>query len=327
MSEAHPGGVKTVLTYDVLGRLATRTEPGVKNEVSGVTHTRRTTYVYDADGAGLRETVSDLTSGDAERATVYTYDDHGRVETITDPEGGVVRQSWNVIGRPATVTDARGAVVEHAYSERGELITQTLKGWTGSPVDPQPATDKVLASFGYDAAGRLATQSDAMGRKISFDYFGDNLLAKKIADNVKLNGSDAARDVELENHTYDAAGNQIKLVTGGEEESTTEHDHFRVRQARPPGARHRPRPYGAAGRNVGDGVRHGRGEARCGRPDRGAYRGDLRRPRPADHRHADRAQAVHGVLHHHHGVRRRGQAGQAGRPGRQGHVLRGERGR
>ncbi|WP_220448352.1 LamG-like jellyroll fold domain-containing protein [Nonomuraea diastatica] len=222
VSEAHPGGVKTVLTYDVLGRVATRTEPGVKNEVSGVTHTRRTAYAYDPDGARLRETVSDLTGGDAERATVYTYDDHGRVETITGPEGGVVRQSWNTIGKPATVTDARGAVVEHAYSKRGELITQTLKGWTGSPVDPQPATDKVLASFGYDAAGRLVAQSDAMGRKTSFDYFGDNLLAKKIADDVKLNGSATARDVVLENHTYDAAGNQIKLVTGGEKKLTTE---------------------------------------------------------------------------------------------------------
>ncbi|WP_443156296.1 LamG-like jellyroll fold domain-containing protein [Nonomuraea sp. KM88] len=223
VSQAHPDGVKTVLTYDVLGRPATQTEPGVENEVSGVTHTRRTTYAYDPDGAKLRETVSDLTGGDAERATVYTYDDHGRVETITDPEGGVVRQSWNTIGRLATVTDARGAVVEHAYSERGELVTQTLKGWTGSPVDPQPATDKVLASFGYDAAGRLVAQSDAMGRKTSFEYFGDNLLAKKIADNVKLNGSATARDVVLEKHTYDAAGNQIKLVTGGEKEATTEY--------------------------------------------------------------------------------------------------------
>ncbi|MEO3792750.1 RHS repeat domain-containing protein, partial [Nonomuraea sp. B10E15] len=75
VSGAHPDGVKTVLTYDVLGRVATRTEPGVKNEVSGVTHTKRTTYAYDPDGAKLRETVSDLTGGDAERATVYTYDD------------------------------------------------------------------------------------------------------------------------------------------------------------------------------------------------------------------------------------------------------------
>ncbi|WP_193319053.1 LamG-like jellyroll fold domain-containing protein [Nonomuraea phyllanthi] len=215
VSQAHPDGVEFAFTYDELGRLATQTEPGVKNEVSGVTHTKRTTYAYDPDGNKLSETVTDLTGGDAERATVYAYDDHGHVETVTDPEGGVVRQSWNTLGSLATVTDAKGAVVEYGYSPRGELASKTLKGWTGSPVDPQPAQDVVLESFGYDAGGRLAAQSDAMGRKTTFTYFGDNLLAKKIADGVKLNGSTTARNVVVEEHTYDAAGHRTRLVTGG----------------------------------------------------------------------------------------------------------------
>ncbi|MEV0228095.1 RHS repeat-associated core domain-containing protein [Nonomuraea sp. NPDC050786] len=215
VSQAHPDGVKTALTYDEVGRVATQTEPGVKNEVSGVTHTKRTTYAYDPDGNKLSETISDLTGGDAERSTVYTYDAHGRVETSTDPEGGVVRQNWNTIGSLATVTDARGAVIEYGYSKRGELASKTLKGWTGSPVNPQPAKDVVLESFSYDDGGRLAVQSDAMGRKTTFKYFNNNLLAQKTASAVKLNGSTTARDVVLEDHTYDDAGNQTKLVTGG----------------------------------------------------------------------------------------------------------------
>ncbi|GAA3240732.1 LamG-like jellyroll fold domain-containing protein [Nonomuraea helvata] len=216
VSQAHPDGVKTAITYDEVGRVATQTEPGVKNEVSGVTHTKRTTYGYDPDGNRLSETISDLTGGDAERATVYTYDTHGRVETATDPEGGVVRQSWDTIGSLATVTDTKGAVVEYGYSKRGELASKTLKGWTGSPVNPQPAKDVVLESFSYDPGGRLAAHSDAMGRKTTFTYFDNNLLAQKTASAVKLNGSTtAARDVVLEDHAYDAAGNQIKLVTGG----------------------------------------------------------------------------------------------------------------
>ncbi|WP_336210134.1 polymorphic toxin-type HINT domain-containing protein [Nonomuraea sp. LPB2021202275-12-8] len=212
---AHPAGVKTIFTYDALNRLTTQTEPGVKNEVSGVTHTKRVTYVYDPDGNRLSETVADLTGGDAERATVYTYDDHGRAETVTDPEGGVVRQSWNTRGQPASTTDARGALIEHAYSKRGELITRTLKGWTGSPVAPQPATDVVLEAFTYDSGGRLATRTDAMGRKTSFTYYADDLPAQKIADQVKLNGSTTAKNVILEDHTFDAAGNRTKLITGG----------------------------------------------------------------------------------------------------------------
>ncbi|WP_433517715.1 polymorphic toxin-type HINT domain-containing protein [Nonomuraea sp. CA-143628] len=221
VSQAYPDGVKTTFTYDELGRPATKTEPGVKNEVSGVTHTKRTAYAYDLDGNKLSETITDLTGGDAERATVYTYDAQGRVETVTDPEGGAVRQSWNTLGQLATVTDARGAVVDYGYSKRGQFTSRTLKGWTGSPVNPQPAKDVVLESFSYDDGGRLATQEDAMGRKTSYTYFADNLLAKKFADDVKVNDSKTVRDVDLEVYAYDAAGNKTELVTGGENNVTT----------------------------------------------------------------------------------------------------------
>ncbi|MBB5077068.1 RHS repeat domain-containing protein [Nonomuraea endophytica] len=215
VSSAYPGGVKTTFTYDALGRLETQTDPGVKNEVSDVTHSRKTTLAYDPDGNKLSETFADLTGGDAARSTVYTYDGQGRMETSTGPEGGVVRQMWNTLGQLARVTDARGTVIENGYSPRGELITRTVKGWTGSPVNPQPARDVVLESFAYDPAGRAATRTDAMGRKTSFTYFGDNLLSQKISDDAKLNGSATPRDVVLEDHTYDAAGNRVKLVTGG----------------------------------------------------------------------------------------------------------------
>ncbi|MEV0346046.1 RHS repeat-associated core domain-containing protein [Nonomuraea sp. NPDC050680] len=223
VSQANPDGVKTTFTYDGLGRPLTQTEPGVKNEVSGVTHTKRTTYAYNPDGNPLSETIADLTGGDAERATVYTYDAQGRVETITDPGGGVVRQTWNTIGKLATVTDARGAVIDYGYSERGELASRTLKGWTGSPVDPQPAKDEVLESFTYDAGGRLESQVGAMLRKTTFKYFNDNLLDQKIADQVRLNDPNAARqNVVLEDHSYDDAGNEVALVTGGSKAITTE---------------------------------------------------------------------------------------------------------
>ncbi|NUW38303.1 hypothetical protein HTZ77_43945 [Nonomuraea sp. SMC257] len=214
VSQAHPGGVKTTFTYDGLGRLVTQTEPGVKNEVSGVTHTKQTTFGYDPDGNKLSEKVADLTGGDAERTTVYTYDGQGRLETTTDPEGGVVRQGWNTVGQVVRVTDARGTVIENGYTDRGQLATRTLKGWTGSPVNPQPAKDVLLESYSYDAAGRLVAQADAMGRKTSFEYYNDNLLYKKIADDAKLNDPTASpRDVVLEKHAYDAAGNRTSLVT------------------------------------------------------------------------------------------------------------------
>ncbi|WP_271222195.1 RHS repeat-associated core domain-containing protein [Streptosporangium carneum] len=205
----------TTFTYDGVGRLLTQTGAGVKNEVTDVTHTAKTTLTYDADGNRLTETLSDLTGGDPARTVTYAYDTHGRVETVTDPENGVTHAAWDVTGAQVSATDPMGTVTTFGYTERGELATTTLKSWTGSPVNPQPAQDKVLESIAYDFAGRLASKVDAMGRKTSYNYFTDNRLSQVIADDVRLNGSTTPTDVVLQANTYDAAGNLTEQVTGG----------------------------------------------------------------------------------------------------------------
>ncbi|MGW4795593.1 RHS repeat domain-containing protein [Nonomuraea sp. NPDC004297] len=215
ISDAHPDGVKTIFTYDGTGRLATQTGPGVKNEITDVTHTAQTGYTYDPDGRTLTASVTDLTGGDPARTIVYTYDAYGRQETVTDPEGGIVRTTWNKLGLQDTVTDQLGSVFGHTYTERGQPATKTLNNWTGSPVNPQPAQKIVLESYSYDHGGRLAAQVDAMNRKTSYQYFGDGLLSQVIGDDVKLNGSNTTKDVVLEASTYDAAGNLTRKDTGG----------------------------------------------------------------------------------------------------------------
>ncbi|MFD1502320.1 RHS repeat-associated core domain-containing protein [Streptosporangium lutulentum] len=214
-SAAHPDGVTLTFTYDGLGRVLTQTGAGVKNEVTGVTHTAKTTSTYDADGNALTQSLTDLTGGDPARTTTSTYDAHGRLETVTDPEGGVVRSTWDVTGARTSTTDPLGTVLTFGYTERGEPASTTLKNWTGSPVSPQAPQDVVLESKSYDPAGRLASQVDAMGRKTSYTYFADNKLSQVMADDARLNGSTTTEDVVLEDNTYDAAGNLIKQVTGG----------------------------------------------------------------------------------------------------------------
>jgi RHS repeat-associated protein len=216
VSDAHPNGVKTTLAYDGVGRPATQTAPGVKNEITGVTHTAQTSYTYDEDGRTLTATVKDLTGGDAERSTTYSYDAYGHQETLTDPEGGVVRTTWNKLGLQETVTDQLGSVFGYTYTKRGELASATLKNWTGSPVNPQPAAEITLEQYSYDDGGRLAAQVDAMLRKTSYKYFGDNLLSRVIGENVKLNApAEPAKNVVLEQNTYDAAGNLTRKDSGG----------------------------------------------------------------------------------------------------------------
>jgi RHS repeat-associated protein len=214
ISAAVPAGAETTFTYDGRGRLLTSTAPGVENEITDVTHTAQTRYVYDADGNVLSQTVADLTGGEPDRVTAYTYDSHGRQETITAPEDGVVQQVWNQRGWLTQVTDARGTVIESGYSKRGELVSRTLKGWTGSPVDPQTPQDKVLESRAYDPAGRLVATVDAMGRKTTNVYWRDNRLKEQIADDAKLNGSATPRDVVVRADEYDPAGNLIEQMAG-----------------------------------------------------------------------------------------------------------------
>jgi RHS repeat-associated protein len=215
VSEAFPNGAKTTLAYDGRGQLLRHTGAPVKNEITGKTHTVETRSTYDPDGNKLTDTVVDLTGGDPERTVTYTYDAYGREETVTGPEGGVVRTAWDNTGARTTVTNELGSVFGYTYTDRGELATETLKNWTGSPVSPEPTTEIVLGSYSYDPGGRLSAHVDAMRRKIFYTYYGDNLLQEVTAEKVKLNGADTARNVVLASYTYDSAGQLISEVTGG----------------------------------------------------------------------------------------------------------------
>jgi RHS repeat-associated protein len=215
ISKAHPEGVTTTITYDGLGKVLTRTGPGLKNEVTGKTHTSNWSATYDADGLMLTETNADARGGDAARTTTYTYDAYGRQETITGPEGAVTRFGYDLKGQKISSTDARGATLGYTYTARGELATTVLKGWTGSPLAPQPAADVVTESIAYDPAGRVASKTDAMGRATTYTYYADNLPFEEIAKGAKLNGSGTGRDVVMSSRAYDAAGHLTQQTTGG----------------------------------------------------------------------------------------------------------------
>ncbi|WP_139576735.1 LamG-like jellyroll fold domain-containing protein [Microbispora catharanthi] len=215
ISQANPEGVTTEFTYSRRGLLTTVTGAAVRNEVADVTHTLRQSFTYDADGNQLSVSVSDLTGGDAERTTAHTYDSYGRVDSVTGPEGGVERYEYDHKGQKVSYTDTRGSVYNYTYTPREELATVILRGWRGSPVDPQSATDVVMESYAYDPAGRRAAKTDAMGRISSYTYYADGLPAQTIASGVSLNGSSSERDVILDERVYDPAGHLTRQITDG----------------------------------------------------------------------------------------------------------------
>ncbi|MEV6983251.1 LamG-like jellyroll fold domain-containing protein [Sphaerisporangium sp. NPDC051017] len=210
-------GTSTTLTYayDAMGRIAKETGSGVKNRVSGVTHTTELRNTYDADGNVVTSTMADLTGGDPDRTTTYEYDAYGRLGKVTGPEGATALRAYDHMGRLVSTTDAEGARYDYGYTARGESATVTLRAWTGSPTSPEAPHDVVVHSYAYDPGGRLASETDALGRTTRYTYNRDDTLAEAIADQVKLNASTTPVDVVLASTDYDAAGNLTREITGG----------------------------------------------------------------------------------------------------------------
>ncbi|MEW9512519.1 LamG-like jellyroll fold domain-containing protein [Streptomyces bacillaris] len=215
----HPGGVTTTFGYDSGSRVVTETGPGVRNEITGVTHTARTTRAFDADGLLLSEAVEDLTGGDTKRTTTYHHDALGRNDSVTDAEGSTTTYGHDALGRVIRTTDAVGNVLTYAYSSTGEHTETVLKGWTGGP-SGEP-TDLVLQSNSYDPAGRAATSTDAMGNTTEYTYFDDGLPATTTARNI-TRPDGTKRDIVLESTVYDPAGHPVRTVGGGGR-TTVEH--------------------------------------------------------------------------------------------------------
>ncbi|WP_078954273.1 LamG-like jellyroll fold domain-containing protein [Streptomyces globisporus] len=212
VSDATPAGVTTTYAYNAMSRITSETGPGVKNEITGITHTARVSRTYDADGLLLTESTEDTTGGDATRTTTYRYNALGLNDSVTDAAGNESTFAHDPLGRVIRETDPTGNVVTHTYTKRGQLAESTLKDWTG---DPSGQTrDLVLESKAYDPAGRLASTTDAMGATTAFTYYDDGLQASATAKQVTQSDG-SKKDILLGTTAYDGAGNAVSQTRSG----------------------------------------------------------------------------------------------------------------
>ncbi|MGW2439666.1 RHS repeat-associated core domain-containing protein, partial [Streptomyces goshikiensis] len=212
VSDATPAGVTTSYAYNAMSRVVAETGPGVKNEITGVTHTARISRTHDEDGHLLTESTEDTTGGDATRTTTYRYNARGLNDRVTDAAGNESTYAHDALGRVISATDPAGNVVTTSYTKRGQVAESVLKNWTG---DPSGQTrDLVLVSKAYDPAGRLASTTDAMGATTAFTYYDDGLKATTTAKQVtQANGS--KKDILLASTVYDGAGNPVSAIASG----------------------------------------------------------------------------------------------------------------
>ncbi|WP_198348084.1 LamG-like jellyroll fold domain-containing protein [Plantactinospora sp. KBS50] len=186
------------------------------NRVTGAVHTPVTTTVYDVDGLGISETVADSTGGDAARTESRTYNSHGLAETSTDAAGKTTRLEYDAYGNQTKEFDSDGGEVDSTYDAEGRLLTETLVGYTGDPNNPGAPTNLVTASYAYDPAGRLASETDAMGWVTSYTYT-DNGLQATITRRDPVSGASFVQ----ESNAYDAAGNLLSQTTNNGTTTTT----------------------------------------------------------------------------------------------------------
>ncbi|HZM78959.1 MAG TPA: RHS repeat-associated core domain-containing protein [Candidatus Limnocylindrales bacterium] len=213
VSDSFPGGLMTSYTYDTLSRLLSTLEPATTDAVTVVRHQKATDQTYDPDGNLSTVTVRDVLGGDPALITKYSYDGYGRVADVTDTEGNVTSYDYDAFGNRTGMVDANGNTFRYAYTARNSLSEVRLRDWRGDPAGAPPVGDYlVVDSYAYDLAGRMVRHTDAMGRRVEYGYFADDLLATVTLKGFH-NPDGTTRDYMLESRTYDGAGHTTREVS------------------------------------------------------------------------------------------------------------------
>jgi len=262
-SDLSSAGAITTFAYDKISDLVSVTEPAVLNPVTGVTHQRRTVNTFDANRNLVQVRVEDATGADGARLTTYAYDANDRQVKMTDPLGGVTTRHYNSVGKVDMEADANGRISTTSYDVRDLPVAVTIINFVDDPTVPSPPRNVVVARYTYDAAGRLSTQSDALGRLHRFAYDrADRQISETLVGFHNRDGS--LRDVVLSQTSYDAASNPILQTTGnGEKTVANQWDAAGklTRTTLDPGRLNRITSYmydangNVTGRSVTDGVR------------------------------------------------------------------------
>ncbi|HET7370625.1 MAG TPA: hypothetical protein VFK45_07300, partial [Gammaproteobacteria bacterium] len=216
---AYDGLGRLIATTDAEGHTTTRLYDGAHRRIT-VTNAAglATTTVHDAAGRTIAVVAGG--AGDTPRhETYYNYDAAGQLRAVVDAAGAISYRFYDAAGRLAGEVDATGAVTEYAYNADGQRIRTTryatrvdtrawLKGGAALPasldaVRPEASADDRLTSRAYDAAGRLATETDASGLVTRYVYDGAGHLLK------------TKRGDRIIRYFYDADGRQTGVLDAG----------------------------------------------------------------------------------------------------------------
>ncbi|MGC1378977.1 MAG: DUF6531 domain-containing protein, partial [Anaerolineales bacterium] len=176
-SATNAAGHVTRIEYDALGHITKVSEPLGKT----------TSYAYDANGN--QTLMIDPMGGQ----TLYTYDHANRLIKVTLPDNASeYHYTYDWRGNILTAADPAGQVTRYQYDAAGQLT-----GVTHAYGTTQAATQH----YGYDAAGRRISFTDALDHTTAFTYDNANRLLQ-ITDPL----------AHTTTYTYDAIGEALSIT-------------------------------------------------------------------------------------------------------------------
>jgi RHS repeat-associated protein len=192
-----PEGVSIAATFDNLDRLTTLTLPGERAyewtyetnslRVAGTTDRtgRRATFAHNVVGLltsvtlpGFSRTRFDYTGGelssliDAEvHKTKFSYDNRGRPQAKTYPDGTSNQVAWTTRGLPSQTVSPRGISATYAFEASGLLTNVVYAGTTSTPA----------ISLRYDAFNRVTNAVDGWcTNRFTYDILGRITQAREV---------------------------------------------------------------------------------------------------------------------------------------------------
>ncbi len=160
--------------------------------VDALNHTNK--FIYDPVGLLTNTTYADNTSES------YTYDAEGHRLTSTDRSQHTTSFTYDLLGRLTQTTFADNNYNTSGYDAAGRLIRSTQVTGVSSGMSP-PTTIQLVTRYGYDAAGRRVSITNALnqGTRFAYDAGGNQT---NVID--ALNRSTA--------YVYDALNRQTKIL-------------------------------------------------------------------------------------------------------------------
>jgi RHS repeat-associated protein len=154
-------------TYDDEGRMLTKKTPMGTTTMAydGLTTTitsPRSVKVKTVNAAG--QTVSSTVDG---RSVTFYYYPSGKVKESTPQGGKAVEMAYDLRGNRTKITDPDAGIVENTYNGFGEVLSE--KYIMGSGEDERTVT----TSYTYDESGRLEKE-DRNGTITNYKYNGSN---------------------------------------------------------------------------------------------------------------------------------------------------------